>query len=182
MSSTPAPVVHGHELSAQDLDLLGYPCGPPTPWNSSPPPSSSRGSLPMAASPLPTQCTLLPPSPQPQVKVTPTSTPATVRLCMPILMVPPAFCWGPARHLPHHTHFSFGRGGARVAQVYPRPQDSAPQGMAPTSCHYGTPAPIATQPVSTPASLAPGLVTGSLVLRTYAMMESRAGKPFCTSS
>ena len=39
MSSNPAPVVHGHELNAQDLDLLGYPCGPPTPWDS-PPPSS----------------------------------------------------------------------------------------------------------------------------------------------
>ena len=65
---------------------------------------------------------------------------------------PPAFCLGPARHLPHHIHFSFGRGGggARVAQVYPKPQDSAPQGMAPTGCHYETPAPIATQPVSTP--------------------------------
>ena len=44
----------------------------------------------------------------------------------------------------------FGRGGARLAQVYPRPQDSAPQGMVSTGCHYGTPAPIATQPVSTP--------------------------------
>ena len=78
-------------------------------------------SLPMPASPLPTQCTLLPACPKPQVKVTTTSTP-------PYSWCPPAICWGPARHLPHHTHFSFGRGGggARVAQVYPEPQGSAP--------------------------------------------------------
>ena len=36
-----------------------------------------------------------------------------------------------------------------MAQVYPRPQDSVPQGIAPTGCLYGTPTPIATQPVST---------------------------------
>ena len=88
---------------------------------------------------------------------------------------------GPAWYLPHRTHFSFARGGggARVAQAYSRPQDAVPQGMAPTGCHYGTPAPVATQPVSTPASLAP--VTGSLVLKTYAMMGSRAGRSFCIS-
>ena len=48
---------------------------------------------------------------------------------------------------PHPLLFCERRG--TVAQVYPRPQDSGPQGMAPTGCHYGTPAPIATQPVST---------------------------------
>ena len=36
-----------------------------------------------------------------------------------------------------------------MAEVYPRPQASVPQGMAPTGCHYWTPAPIATQTVST---------------------------------
>ena len=47
------------------------------------------------------------------------------------------------------------RGGARVAHVYPRPQDSAPQDMASPSCYYRTPAPIATQPVSIPRSPSP---------------------------
>ena len=43
-----------------------------------------------------------------------------------------------------------------MAQVSRRPQDSVPQGMAPTGCHYGTPAPIATQPVSSHRYPSPG--------------------------
>ena len=80
------------------------------------------------------------------------------------------------------SHLGVEGGGARVAQVYPRPQDFVPQGMAPTGCHYWIPAPIATQPVSTHRYPSPGLVTGTLVLRTCAIMGSRAGKTSCTSS
>ena len=67
----------------------------------------------MPASPLLTLCTLLPPCPHPQVKVTTTSTPATVRLCILYSWCPLAFCWGTAKQVPHHTPFFFARGGGR---------------------------------------------------------------------
>ena len=110
----------------------------------------------MPASPLPNRCTLLALCPQPQVKVTNTSTPATGPTVY-------AYTHGAPRHFAGDQQGTYlttptsllGGEAARVAQVYPRPQDSAPQGMAPTGCHYGTPAPIATQPVSTVYPLLP---------------------------
>lgn len=116
--STSAPDTRRQGLSAQDIDLLSFPRGPPTPWGSTPPHPHQGGgvtvhacqplthSMHTAASLLPTPC---------QGYNTSTPAYAYTNGAPP----PPhlAFRRGPARHLPHRNHFSFGRGGggARVA-------------------------------------------------------------------
>ena len=144
------PVTHGHELSTQDFDLLGYSCGPPTPGTS--PHPRQGGHCPCLPAPysLSAHCCqrapnlrsrLRPPAPLPRSD------------CVSYIHGAPWHFAGEQQSKYPTTPPSFLRGeegGAKVDQVYPRPQDSAPKGMAPTGCHYGTPAPIATKPVSIP--------------------------------
>ena len=103
-------VVHGHELSAQDLDLLGYPCVPPTPWDT--PPTLVRGVTAHACQPLAHLVHTAASVPPTSVKITTTSTPASVRLCMLIFMVPPSIVLGTSKAPtpPHPLLFREGRG------------------------------------------------------------------------
>ena len=110
--STPAPVTHGQELGAQDLHLLGF---PRVPQLAGTPPHPRQGGVTAHA------CQPLTDSVDTAVSVPPfpghgydhqhpchgSTTYAYTH------GAPPAFCWGPARYLPHHTHFSFWRGGGR---------------------------------------------------------------------
>ena len=69
--SLPAPVSRGQGLSVQDIDLLSFPCGLPTPWDS-PHPALVRGGgghCPCLPAPYPLSAHCCQPTPKPQSRL-----------------------------------------------------------------------------------------------------------------